>query len=242
MSRPKDTPGVPNHVRWYEFLGAAHDRPYHPDYQPFNWRGWLDFGTGALGDMACHTINIACMALELFDPEIDRGRRHLGHRRPRDLPGLVDHPHPVRPAQRPRPAHPDLVRRRRQTPRETRRIYKETTLRREGPRQRAALGRREGLVLLRRTTTAPSTCCCPEDKFKDVEKPKPTLPRSPGHFTEWVDAIKSGDPDQGDVELRLRRPADRDRAPGRRRAQGRHDDRVGSRGHQGQELSRYRAS
>ena len=56
-------------MRWYEFLGAAPDRPYHPDYQPFNWRGWLDFGTGALGDMACHTINIAAMALELFDPE-----------------------------------------------------------------------------------------------------------------------------------------------------------------------------
>ena len=69
ISRPKDTPGVPNKFRWYEFLGAAHDRPYHPDYQPFNWRGWLDFGTGALGDMACHTINIAAMALELFDPE-----------------------------------------------------------------------------------------------------------------------------------------------------------------------------
>ncbi len=66
---PKGTPGIPNHVRWYEFLGAAHDRPYHPDYQPFKWRGWLDFGTGALGDMACHTINIACMAFELFDPE-----------------------------------------------------------------------------------------------------------------------------------------------------------------------------
>ncbi len=48
---------------------ARPDRPYHPDYQPFNWRGWLDFGTGALGDMACHTINIAAMALELFDPE-----------------------------------------------------------------------------------------------------------------------------------------------------------------------------
>ncbi len=69
MSKPEGTPGVPNKYRWYEFLGPAHDRPYHPSYQPFNWRGWLDFGTGALGDMACHTINVAAMALELFDPE-----------------------------------------------------------------------------------------------------------------------------------------------------------------------------
>ena len=117
IARPKDTPGIPNHVHWDEFLGPAPERPYHPAYHPFNWRGWLDFGTGALGDMACHTINIAAMALELFDPETRRGRRHLGHRRSRDLPGLVDHPDPVRRARRPRPADHDLVRRRRQAPR-----------------------------------------------------------------------------------------------------------------------------
>ena len=69
MPRPKETPGIPNNIHWYEFLGAAPDVPYHKSYAPFNWRGWLDYGTGALGDMACHTINIACMAFELFDPE-----------------------------------------------------------------------------------------------------------------------------------------------------------------------------
>ena len=72
IGRPKDTPGIPNHVRWYEFLGAAHDRPYHPDYQPFNWRGWLDFGTGALGDMACHTINIAAWRSSCSTPSRSR--------------------------------------------------------------------------------------------------------------------------------------------------------------------------
>ena len=56
-------------MHWYEFLGSAHDRPYNPAYHPFNWRGWLDFGTGALGDMACHTINVAAYALNLFDAE-----------------------------------------------------------------------------------------------------------------------------------------------------------------------------
>ncbi len=69
MAYPKETPGIPNNVRWQEFLGPAHDRPYNPAYHPFNWRGWLDFGTGALGDMACHTINVAAMGLELFDAE-----------------------------------------------------------------------------------------------------------------------------------------------------------------------------
>ncbi len=44
-------------------------RPYvQKVYQPFNWRGWLDFGTGALGDMACHTVNMTFRALRLGYP------------------------------------------------------------------------------------------------------------------------------------------------------------------------------
>lgn len=66
--RPKETPPVPEHIKWDLFLGPAPERPYHPAYLPFKWRGWLDFGTGALGDMACHTANMAVMALSLFDP------------------------------------------------------------------------------------------------------------------------------------------------------------------------------
>ena len=45
-----------------------------------------------------------------------------------------------------------------------------------------------------RTTTAPSTSCFPRTSSRRSPKPKPTLPRSPGHFKEWVDAIKAGDP------------------------------------------------
>ena len=68
VARPRETPGIPNHVHWYEFLGPAPDRPYHPVYHPHNWRGWRDFGTGSLGDMACHTANLAFMALKLGLP------------------------------------------------------------------------------------------------------------------------------------------------------------------------------
>ena len=48
--------------------GPGAVRPYAHGYHPFTWRGWWDFGTGALGDMACHTVNMPFMALGLRDP------------------------------------------------------------------------------------------------------------------------------------------------------------------------------
>ncbi|MFH2002689.1 MAG: Gfo/Idh/MocA family oxidoreductase [Planctomycetota bacterium] len=68
MPRPTETPPVPEHLQWDLFIGTAPYRPYHPSYQPFNWRGWWDFGTGALGDMGCHTANMAFMGLQLRSP------------------------------------------------------------------------------------------------------------------------------------------------------------------------------
>ncbi|MBS0207357.1 MAG: Gfo/Idh/MocA family oxidoreductase [Planctomycetes bacterium] len=60
---------VPSHVHWDLFLGPAPERPYEERvYHPFNWRGWWDYGTGALGDMACHTANMAFNALKLTAP------------------------------------------------------------------------------------------------------------------------------------------------------------------------------
>jgi predicted dehydrogenase len=70
VARPAETPAIPAHVHWDEFLGPAAERAYHPSYHPFAWRGWRDFGTGALGDMACHTANMAFMALKLGYPTL----------------------------------------------------------------------------------------------------------------------------------------------------------------------------
>lgn len=68
VDRPKEKPECPATVHWDLFLGPAPERPYHPCYHPFKWRGWWDYGTGALGDMACHTANMAFMALNLGYP------------------------------------------------------------------------------------------------------------------------------------------------------------------------------
>lgn len=68
LSRPVDTPPVPPHFEWDLWLGPAFERPYHPCYQPVNWRAWWDFGNGALGDMGCNVMDAACWALNLGQP------------------------------------------------------------------------------------------------------------------------------------------------------------------------------
>lgn len=66
---PKGSDAIPPNVKWNLFVGTAPMRPYKQKaYHPFAWRGWWDFGTGALGDMGCHTANMAFMALRLGHP------------------------------------------------------------------------------------------------------------------------------------------------------------------------------
>lgn len=60
---------VPKELAWDLWLGTAPARAYTPAYLPANWRGWVDFGTGALGDMGCHFIDVPFRALRLGYPE-----------------------------------------------------------------------------------------------------------------------------------------------------------------------------
>ncbi len=68
--RPEGSDPIPEELDWDSWIGPAPMRPYKGEktYHSFNWRGWIDFGTGALGDMACHTTNMPVMALKLWDP------------------------------------------------------------------------------------------------------------------------------------------------------------------------------
>ena len=65
---PPPAKPVPSTLNWEAWIGPAPFRPYAEGYHPFTWRGWWDFGTGALGDMACHTCNLPFMALNMRDP------------------------------------------------------------------------------------------------------------------------------------------------------------------------------
>ncbi len=68
LDRPNETTTVPASLDWDLWIGAAPMRPYSRLYHPFAWRGWFDFGTGALGDMAIHNMDPAFYALDLGAP------------------------------------------------------------------------------------------------------------------------------------------------------------------------------
>lgn len=69
IERPKRVDDVPSYFDWDLWLGPSPERPYVKDlYHPFGWRAWVDFGCGALGDMACHILDPAFWALNLKYP------------------------------------------------------------------------------------------------------------------------------------------------------------------------------
>lgn len=74
VARPPAEAVIPANLHWEQFLGPAPFRPYTSAYHPFNWRGWWDFGTGAIGDMGCHTVNLPFMALNLKYPSVVTAR------------------------------------------------------------------------------------------------------------------------------------------------------------------------
>jgi predicted dehydrogenase len=69
---PTGTYDIPAELNWDLWLGPAKEIPYNPAYLPFNWRGWWSFGTGALGDMACHIMDAAFRILPIdFPTEVE---------------------------------------------------------------------------------------------------------------------------------------------------------------------------
>jgi hypothetical protein len=65
LNRPEKSEKIPNTLNWDLFIGPAKYRDYNSIYTPWNWRGWWDFGTGALGDMACHILHPVFKGLKL---------------------------------------------------------------------------------------------------------------------------------------------------------------------------------
>jgi predicted dehydrogenase len=96
IDRPSDTPPVPGHLHWNLWLGPTPERPYHPAYHPFAWRGWWDFGTGALGDMGCHILDTAFWALDLGYPTSVEAEGEPHHRETYPKWSIVRYEFPAR--------------------------------------------------------------------------------------------------------------------------------------------------
>jgi hypothetical protein len=77
LNRPTETDPVPDTFDWDVFIGPAKMRPFNKIYTPWNFRGWWDFGTGALGDMACHILHPVFKSLQLGYPDRVQGSSTL---------------------------------------------------------------------------------------------------------------------------------------------------------------------
>lgn len=77
LERPGKVEKVPSTLNWEAFIGPAPMRPYNSIYTPWNFRGWWDFGTGALGDMACHILHPVFKGLKLGYPSKVEGSSTL---------------------------------------------------------------------------------------------------------------------------------------------------------------------
>ena len=178
IERPAGQP-VPRHVKWEQWIGPAPMRPYNEAYHPFKWRGFWDFGTGALGDMACHTLNMPYMALELRDP-VSVEAQSSGHNKetyPSQSKITFEFP-----ARGDRGAVTMIWY-------DGGNLPSVELLDGNRPANSGAL-----VVGTKGKLYAPGDYAeKPLQLFGGIEEPEVTYKRSPGHFTEWIDAIKGGE-------------------------------------------------
>ncbi|MBP1635469.1 MAG: iolG 6 [Acidobacteria bacterium] len=197
MQRPAATPPVPATLDWDIWLGPAPHRPYHPAYLPMSWRGWLDFGTGGLGDMGCHILDHAFWALKLGAPtSIDASfstfvAETLNWDKPKDTETypqatLVTYKFPAREGFPPltltwydgglMPPRPEEL----------------PAGVRMGDQYGGALYVGDKGKILTGSHGANGLRILPEERMNSYVRPPKTLPRSIGHHDEWVAACKGG--------------------------------------------------
>ncbi len=184
-------PTPPKHVHWDLFLGVAPERPYDPIYHPFSWRGWLDFGTGAIGDMACHTANMAYRALKLGLPT--NITAEAGDVNPETYPTYAKIAFAF-PAREDMPAvkfywYEGMKDRKKVLPPEN--LIKGLNV----PDSGSLLVGDKGMLYSPNDYGA-AYVLLPKEKFEGYQKPAPTLPRNgkgdDGMKAEWIAAIRGG--------------------------------------------------
>ena len=181
--RPTETPPAPKELDWDLWLGPAGKRAYNPAYLPFVWRGWKDFGTGAVGDMGCHTLNMPFMALNLVNPISVNA----------EVFEMTKESYPKRSIIR-------YVFGQRGNLPPCRLTWYDGGLKPKGdvllghdlPGSGCVVIGTEGR-LYAGDDYGGSSGLLPKEKFDGFKPPAPTLPRSPGHYEEWIRACKGGE-------------------------------------------------
>ena len=192
QDRPKDTPPVPDHINWDLWLGPAPERPYHPCYLPGRWRGWWDFGTGALGDFGCHYMDLPFWALGLRYPTSVEAEGPPVH--PETTPRwlIVRYEFPARGSLPPVNLTWYDGGKRPLTLLQQDGLVKPETL--KTPLSPAKWGSgvlfigEKGLLL----ADYGRRLLLPETAFDGFQPPAPTIPNSVGHHEEWLVACKTG--------------------------------------------------
>lgn len=189
IARPTHIDPIPATFRWDLWLGPAAWRPYasgrkdgpFKGYAPFQWRAWWDFGTGALGDMACHVANLPFFALELDAPTVVEGSGEGNNDETAPTRSSLRFQFPARSARGPVTLHwydggrlppADLL--------------PGVPLRSGGFLLKGDQG-----VLYSPTDYGESFEIYVDGKVARHEPPAPSLPRSPGVHDEWLQGILS---------------------------------------------------
>ena len=185
VARPKATPPVPAGLDWDLWLGPSPERSYHPTYHPFAWRGWWDFGTGVLGDIGCHNLSAAFKALKLGWPQsVEACSTHWNA-----PPEIKNETAPSASIVTFRFAaegnRPEIVIR-----------WYDGGMMPPLPKEVGArnIFQGDGTLIVGDEGILLGDRLLPEAKAKLLGKPPRELPRSPGHYREWIDACKGGKP------------------------------------------------
>lgn len=184
---PKEFPPVPATLDWDLWLGPAKERAYSPEYCPYKWRFWWDFGTGETGNFGCHILDVPFWALDLAHcewcaadgPEIDAQRTpksmQVTYKFPArkswdgktDLAPVTMHWSHGRPVE----------------------ILKKYGLDKQKGGNNLFIGEK-GLMFCDYQWAR----LFPEEQFKDYQTPEQSIAPSPGFHNEWINAIKGGVP------------------------------------------------
>ncbi len=200
VDRPKDTPPVPAQLDWDLWIGAAPMRPYNPIYCPFRWRGWWDFGTGALGDIGCHAMDPVFRALKLGAPAAIQASSSRVNKETYPLASMVTYYFPARGAEvqannyhvlgmqgvgAGAVAMPPM-----------KLVWYDGGLRPPRPRdlpEGVRMGD-NGRMLVGDKGYILGNRVFPESRAKEWPEPPKTIPRAGDHHQEWAKACKGGKP------------------------------------------------